>query len=464
MIGLFSGCELLGDDPTPGITDVEVIAYDQHIQTIFDSRCVDCHGASSPSAGLRLDGWTHLIQGSKFGEAIVPFSAHDSRLVKLLDPIGAIKHPKNVGKEILSDDEFGLLKRWVNEGAIGPLGASPFSSSLNLLYVAHDAEPVISVIDTDAQIVVRRVRLTEYGFSENARAQHVAVEPDGSFWYVSVGSTRSSDVQGVVKFNRQNVKIGQYLTPNPGLIVLHPTQNVLYVSRSLSANEPRSLIELRRADMLAIEIPTTFAGIRALAVRPFGDFLFSSSTDVDQMVIVDLSNLNVSFFDIAGVKHEFGQFAIAPSGNRMWGSGMESRTVTLFDISNPTKVVQRQSLNIGGRPLDLTYLPDASKVYVSVPDANKITVLNAHLELIEREIRHAGISDPVGVTTNSDGSYLFVANRNSSGSYSPRQSFPGEGSPGTLVVIDTASDTVVKVIELGSGAAMTGSRFVVPRR
>lgn len=61
MIGLFSGCELLGDDPTPGITDVEVIAYDQHIHTIFDSRCVSCHGASSPSAGLRLDGWTHLI-------------------------------------------------------------------------------------------------------------------------------------------------------------------------------------------------------------------------------------------------------------------------------------------------------------------------------------------------------------------------------------------------------------------
>lgn len=143
---------------------------------------------------------------------------------------------------------------------------------------------------------------------------------------------------------------------------------------------------------------------------------------------------------------------------------MESRTVTLFDISNPTKVVQRQSLNIGGRPHDLTYLPDASKVYVSVPDANKITVLNAHLELIEREIRHSGISDPVGVTTNADGSYLFVANRNSSGSYSPRQSFPGEGSPGTLVVIDTVSDTVVKVIELGSGAAMTGSRFVVGRR
>lgn len=461
-VGIFSGCELLGDDPTPGIGDVADIKYEQHIQSIFDNRCVACHGASSPRAGLRLDGWTYLIQGSDFGEAIVPFSAHDSRLIKLIDPAGSIGHPQDLGQEKLSEDEIGLLKRWVDEGVVGPLGASPFASSLNLLYIAHDSEPIISIVDTDAQVVVRRVHLEDYGFSENARANHIAVEPDGSFWYASIGSTRSSDVQGVVKFNRQNVMIGQFLTPNPGLIALHPNQNVLYVSRTLLASEPRSLLEIRRSDMLALEIPTTFAGVHALAIRPFGDYLFSSSVDVDQMVIVDLSNLNVFFFDIGGVKHGFGQFAIAPNGNRMWGTGMESNTVTLFDISNPFSVVQRQSLNVGGSPLDLTYLPDASKVYVSVPNANKITVLNAYLDIVERDIKHAGISGPVGLATSSDGKYVFVANRNSTGSYQARRPFPGEGFPGTLVVIDTATDTVVKVIEIGSGAAMMGSRVVVP--
>jgi hypothetical protein len=107
----------------------------------------------------------------------------DSRLVKLLDPIGSIQHPVGVGKEKFSEDEFGLLKRWIDKGAIGPLGSSPFASSLNLLYVAHDSEPVISIIDTDAWLVVRRVHLKDYGFSERARAHHIAVEPDGSIWY-----------------------------------------------------------------------------------------------------------------------------------------------------------------------------------------------------------------------------------------------------------------------------------------
>ena len=462
IVALFSGCELLGDDPTPGIGDVEVIAYDQHIQSIFDNRCTSCHGANSPDSGLRLDGWTFLIQGSDFGEAIIPFSSIDSRLVKLLDPIGSIQHPADVGKEKLSEDEFGLLKRWIDEGAIGPLGSSPFASSLNLLYVAHDSEPVISIIDTDAWIVIRRVHLEDYGFSERARAHHIAVEPDGSIWYVSVGSPEPTDAEGVVKFNRQNQKLGQFETPNPGLLALHPTQDVLYVSRNLNTSEPRSLVELRRSDMLALEIPTTFAGTHALAIRPFGDFLFSSSVDVDQMVIVDLSSLEVRFFDIGGVKHGFGQFSISPSGDRMWGTGMESNTVTLFDISNPFGVVQRQSLNVGGSPLDLTYLPDASKVYVTIPNANKTVVLNANLDIVERNITHAAIQGPMGVSVSSNGQHIFVSNRNTSGIYPARHVFPGQTNPGTIVVVDSSTDTVVKVIEVGKGAALIGSRVVVP--
>jgi hypothetical protein len=65
------------------------------------------------------------------------------------------------------------------------------------------------------------------------------------------------------------------------------------VSQNLNTSEPQSLVELRRSDMLALEIPTTFAGNHAFVIRPFGDFLSSSSVDIDQMVIVDLSSLEV---------------------------------------------------------------------------------------------------------------------------------------------------------------------------
>jgi len=459
---LFSGCELLGDDPTPGFDEVDVISYDQHIQPIFDQRCASCHAEDAPDAGLRLDGWTWLIQGSNRGEAIIPFSADDSRMINMLNPVVPYPHPVDVGKQRVSEEEFGLLKRWIDEGAIGPLESSPFASSINLLYVTHEAEPAVSIIDTDAWLVVRKVHLEDFGFSSRARAHHVAVEPDGSFWSGSVGSTESSDAQGVLKFNRQNELAGQYQTQNPGRIVLHPLQDVLYVSRTLTSSDPRSILELRRSDLLALEIPVTFAGAHSLAIRPFGDYLFSSSADVDQMMIINLNNLDVQFHDIQGVKQGFSQFAISPDGSRMWGAGTQSNSIALFDISNPNLVVQRQSMFLGASPLDLTFLPNGSSLYVTVPNADKVSVLNTSLEMIDQEITHDGVQGPAGIATTENGHYIFVSNRNQLGAYPARYPMGEPLPPGTVVIIETSTNQVVKVLEVGPEPGLMGSRFVVP--
>lgn len=461
-MGWISACELLGDDPTPGVGDVETIQYEEHIQAIFNQRCVSCHAGDSPSAGLRLDGWTWLIQGSDFGEAIIPFSSIDSRAMKMLTATSSTPHPQDVGKSKLTDDEIGLLKRWIDEGAVGPLGASPFASSLNLLYITHENSSRITVFDTDAWLVVRTIDLQDYGFSERARANHIAVEPDGSFFYVSVGSIRSSDKQVIAKFNRQHQLLAEYETANPGLIALHPTQNVLYVSRTAESTEPKSFLELRRTDFLPLQIPTNFAGNRALAVRPSGDFLFSSSIDVDQMAVVNLSNLTVAYLDIQGIRQGFNQFAISPTGNRMWGAGIFSNTVSLFDISDPNRIVQRQSLFTDGSPFDLTFTPDGTNLYVTVPTGNRIKVVNTQLEMIDADIRHAGLQEPLGIATSLSGAYMFVSSRNSAGLYPARRLFEGDGTPGTLSVIDTATNKVVKVVEIDSRPGVMGSRIVVP--
>ncbi len=79
-----------------------------------------------------------------------------------------------------------------------------------------------------------------------------------------------------------------------------------------------------------------------------------------------------------------------------------------FLIYRPFGVVQLQSLNVGGSPLDLTYLPYASKVYVTIPNANKTVVLNANLDIVERNITHAAIQGPMGVSVSSDGQHIFV--------------------------------------------------------
>jgi hypothetical protein len=56
----------------------------------------------------------------------------------------------------------------------------------------------------------------------------------------------------------------------------------------------------------------------------------------------------------------------------------------------------------------------------------------------------------------------YLSNRNTSGIYPALHVFLGQANPGTIVVVDSSTDTVVKVIEVGNGAALIGSRVVVP--
>ncbi|MBT4052784.1 MAG: hypothetical protein HOE73_06810 [Bacteroidetes Order II. Incertae sedis bacterium] len=457
---LVSGCDLLGDDLTPSIGNVDVIGFEPHIQPILDRQCASCHGGSRPRAGLSLEGWTQLIQGSEFGEVVIPFASEDSRMIQKLKRVGDDTHPFDQGKDRLSEDEVNLLTRWVDEGAIGPLGAVPFSNSINLAYIAHADEPYVSVLDMDAFVVVRRLDLTQHGFSERARVHHVAVEPDGAFWYASVGSYRIGDLEGVVKFNRDNGFVAQYEMDDPGLIALNPSEDAMIVSREFrSDGGPKNMIELRRSDLVAVQIPVSFEASHALAVRPQADYAFSASMAADQIVIVDLANLVVQYYPVAGVSHSFRDFAMAPNGRKMCGTGVTSGAVTLLSVSNPPHIQQRQSLNVGRDPHYLTYLPDASKVYVTVTGEDKVAVLDAYQEIIDKTITHPALKEPTGIVTSSDGRYVFVASKNTLGDFEGRDAVYGQKPPGTVVVIDTAQNEVVKVIEVGPGATTIGTRF-----
>ena len=54
------------------------------------------------------------------------------------------------------------------------------------LYVTNQNGASISVIDVERQEEVARVDLQALGFGPNAEAHDTALEPDGSFWYVSL--------------------------------------------------------------------------------------------------------------------------------------------------------------------------------------------------------------------------------------------------------------------------------------
>ncbi len=105
----------------------EPISYEKQIAPLWDSYCLDCHGADDPDGGLALDTFTALIKGGEEGVPIVSGKADESLLVKFLEGRSG-RGGKNEfmppGKrEKLKPEEISLIKSWINAGAKAPVMA-----------------------------------------------------------------------------------------------------------------------------------------------------------------------------------------------------------------------------------------------------------------------------------------------------------------------------------------------------
>ncbi|MBF0406139.1 MAG: carboxypeptidase regulatory-like domain-containing protein [Candidatus Riflebacteria bacterium] len=76
---------------------------------------VGCHDDSTAGAGLRLNSYTNLMKGSKYGAVVYPYDGQTSKLVKRIKGIETPRMPKN--RPALSTSDQGLIANWINGGA-----------------------------------------------------------------------------------------------------------------------------------------------------------------------------------------------------------------------------------------------------------------------------------------------------------------------------------------------------------
>src|SRR5437870_12464643 len=99
------------------------------------------------------------------------------------------------------------------------------------VYVANQASGKVTVIDAAADSVVAVVDFTTLGFSAHPKPHHIVVQPDGSYWYVSLVRDNA-----VVKLDRANHILAEAETVTPGLLALDPRTHQLYATRSMAAD------------------------------------------------------------------------------------------------------------------------------------------------------------------------------------------------------------------------------------
>jgi len=330
----------------------------------------------------------------------------------------------------------------------------PMAVSDQRLYVCNQGSATVAVIDIETFEVIHTVDLQAYGFSSNAKPHHITVEPDGSFWYLSlIGEGK------VLKFNREYELVGQADFEVPGMMALHAERDLLFVGRSMSAvNPPQGIGVIQRSEMSIEEVDVLFPRPHALAVDPRGEFVFTASLALNQFLTLNIDTEEITLGSVEGETHTFVQFAISPDGHTMVASGQLTGQLLVFDTEDPNAVRLAKSIPVNAEPWHPVFSPDGRHVYVGNKSANTVTVIDVDSWQVSSVIEGNGLSQPHGIAVSPDGKYVFISNNNLKGAYTPQHESEGDAKVGTLAVIDTGANKIVKVIEVGLYPTGVGTR------
>ena len=113
-----SSCSTFGPDLAQGQLPPaasRTVDYDRDVRPILAQNCYSCHGAEAQQSGLRLDLRQNALRGGDYGPVITSGNSADSKLIKrLVNGDGGLQMPPTGP---LSDDEIGILRAWINQGA-----------------------------------------------------------------------------------------------------------------------------------------------------------------------------------------------------------------------------------------------------------------------------------------------------------------------------------------------------------
>ena len=321
------------------------------------------------------------------------------------------------------------------------------------LYVTNQDDATVSILDAGTRRLIETLDLQTLGFAATARPHHAQVEPDGSFWYVTlIGAGK------VLKLDRANRIVGSVDLEVPGLMALHPTRDLLVVARSMSAvNPPRRIALVRRSDMALLdEYEVVFPRPHALVVDPRGAYVYVGSLGENQLASVRLADGESQLVTVDGPPLTLVQFAVSPDARWLAATAQTGNELLVFDIADPAapRLARRIPMNRG--PFEPGFTYDGRLVFVTNFDANTLTSVRTDNWEIANVIQGPGFGQPHGVVLSPDGQRVFVSNRHQAGGAHEHQGHQPTGR-GTVVAVCIATATVDTVLEVGNYAAGMGT-------
>ncbi|NNE71734.1 MAG: YncE family protein, partial [Rhodothermales bacterium] len=239
--------------------------------------------------------------------------------------------------------------------------------------------------------------------------------------------------------------------------------DVMYVGRSMSAvNPPQSNGVLERSSMDMEEVDVFFPRPHALAVTPGGEYVFSASLAENRMIVLDQGSGDGTFHEFDGDINTLVQFAIAPDGQTAIVGGELTNKLFFMDLSNLPEVSVRSEIEVGSRPWHPIFAADGRHAYFGNKGANTVTVVDTQTGQVAATIAGEGMAQPHGSAISADGRFVYISQQNTGSGGMDMSSMGGmsHSHNGHVVVIDTATNEIAKVIEVGVMPSGVGSRGV----
>lgn len=236
-----------------------------------------------------------------------------------------------------------------------------------------------------------------------------------------------------------------------------PAADTLYVSRFMvpGGNVPQSVVPIERSTMTVGDpIPVLYDIPHGIAISPSGEELYVASLSSHRIIFIDTQSNDIESLSLGSSKAPL-QIAVSPDGSTLYATAQLSNE--LFVIDAATRSIQATlSDGIGLQPWHPVVTPDGVRVYVGNLTSNSVSVIDANSNTVLQPITGDGITQPHGSAVTSDGKYVFISNRNSSGDYVPRHNFGDNENVGTITVINTETNAITKVLEVGDFATGLG--------
>ncbi|MEM8953431.1 MAG: DUF1549 domain-containing protein [Verrucomicrobiota bacterium] len=122
------------------------VSYWEDVRPIFQAKCQGCHQPAKAKGEYVMTDVAKLIAGGDTGEAVVAHAAAKSFLIEMVTPVdGEVEMPPK--GEPLTDEELGLVTRWIEEGALDDTPANALQKYDQDHPPVYAVPPVVTAMD-----------------------------------------------------------------------------------------------------------------------------------------------------------------------------------------------------------------------------------------------------------------------------------------------------------------------------